>query len=74
VVFKLLSEKWYKFYTRGRDNIAHTRPTALVFLSSRTDLGKEDALCWHKSELTATETTAVSLGLWSFGLVGRLVE
>jgi hypothetical protein len=53
VVFKLLSEKWYKFYTHRRDNIAHTRPTTLVFLSSRIYLRKEDSLCWRKSELSS---------------------
>jgi len=74
VVFKLLSEKWHEFYTHRRDNIAHTRPTASVFFYSLTYLRKEDAFCWHKSELNATETSAVSLCLWSSELLGRLVE
>ena len=52
------------------DNIAHTRPTALIFLYSYTYLRKEGAWCWRKSEITATENTAFSCGVG--GECGRL--
>ena len=70
---QIIVRNMVKVFTHRRDNIAHTRPTALVFFCSYTYLRKKDAFCWHKSELTATETTTVSC-LWSSELVGQLVK